>query len=214
MPEVTFNGSEGRLEGRFRKGEAATSAIAIVLHPHPQHGGTMNHKVVHTVFHCFARLGFSVLRFNYRGVGRSQGAYDNGLGEFADAASALDWLQSHYPNAADCWVAGFSFGAWIAMQILMRRPEVHGFISIAPPANHYDFTFLAPCPSSGLIVHGTDDEHVPKEDVDKLAARLEAQRGIGIQYTCIEGADHFFRGKLDSLTDVIEAHLKANATLG
>ncbi len=214
MPEVTFNGSEGRLEGRFRKGKSATSAIAVVLHPHPQHGGNMNHKVVHTVFHCFARLGFSVLRFNYRGVGRSQGVYDNGLGEFADAASALDWLQSHYPNAADCWVAGFSFGAWIAMQLLMRRPEIHGFISIAPPANHYDFTFLAPCPSSGLIVHGTGDEHVPKEDVDKLAARLEAQRGIGIQYTCIEGADHFFRGKLDSLTDVIEAHLKANATLG
>lgn len=214
MPEVTFNGAEGRLEGRFRKGKSATSAIAVVLHPHPQHGGNMNHKVVHRVFHSFAKLGFSVLRFNYRGVGRSQGVYDNGLGEFADAASALDWLQSHYPNAADCWVAGFSFGAWIAMQILMRRPEVHGFISIAPPANHYDFTFLAPCPSSGLIVHGSDDEHVPKEDVDKLAARLEAQRGIGIQYTCIQGADHFFRGKLDSLTAVIEAHLKANATFG
>ena len=214
MPEVTFSGPDGRLEGRFRKGKSATSAIALVLHPHPQHGGNMNHKVVYTAFHCFARLGFSVLRFNYRGVGRSQGVYDNGHGELSDAASALDWLQGHYPNAADCWVAGFSFGAWISMQLLMRRPEIHGFISIAPPANHYDFTFLAPCPSSGLFVHGSNDEHVPREEVDKLATRLEAQRGIGIKYTCVEGADHFFRGKLDALSEDIDAHLKTHAIPG
>ena len=214
MPEVTFSGPDGRLEGRFRRGRSATSGIALVLHPHPQHGGNMNHKVVYTAFHCFARLGFSVLRFNYRGVGRSQGVYDNGQGELSDAASALDWMQSHYPNAVNCWVAGFSFGAWISMQLLMRRPEIHGFISIAPPANHYDFTFLAPCPSSGLIAHGSDDEHVPREEVDKLAARLEAQRGIGIEYICIEGADHFFRGKLDDLSQAVEAHLKAHAVLG
>ena len=95
------------------------------------------------------RRGFATLRFNFRGVGKSQGVFDNGIGELSDAASALDWVQQIHPEARTTWIAGFSFGAWIGMQLLMRRPEVRGFISIAPPANMYDFTFLAPCPSSG-----------------------------------------------------------------
>ena len=114
----------------------------------------MNHQIVYQCYYAFAHRGFSVLRFNFRGVGRSQGSFDHGTGELSDAASALDWAQTINPEARACWVAGFSFGAWIGMQLLMRRPEVEGFISIAPPANLYDFSFLAPCPSSGLIVHG------------------------------------------------------------
>jgi alpha/beta superfamily hydrolase len=91
-------------------------------------------------------MGFTVLRFNFRGVGRSQGEYDQGIGELSDAASALDYLQAMNTNAKHCWVAGFSFGAWIGMQLLMRRPEITGFVSVSPPANMYDFSFLAPCP--------------------------------------------------------------------
>ena len=105
----------------------------------------MNNKVVYALYQCFVRRGYSTLRFNFRGVGRSQGSFDRGEGELSDAASALDWLQTYNPNAGSCWVAGFSFGAWIGMQLLMRRPEIESFISIAPPANMYDFTFLAPC---------------------------------------------------------------------
>ena len=92
--------------------------MALVLHPHPLHGGTMNNKVVYTLYQTFVRRGFSTLRFNFRGVGRSQGSFDRGEGELADAAAALDWLQSYNPNAASCWVAGYSFGAWIGMQLL------------------------------------------------------------------------------------------------
>jgi hypothetical protein len=210
MPEVNFNGPEGRLEGRFQRGEAANAPIAVVLHPHPQHGGTMNNKLTYAIYHCFARQGFSVLRFNYRGVGRSQGRYDSGHGELSDAAAALDWLQSHFPNASDCWVAGFSFGAWISMQLLMRRPEINGFIAVAPPAGLYDFTFLAPCPASGLLIHGDKDEHVPHEDVGKLAERLIAQRGIGVAYNLVHGANHFFETKHDELTTAIDSHLTTN----
>ena len=90
------------------------------------------------------------------------------------------------------WVCGISFGAWIGMQLLMRRPEITGFISIAPPASMYDFAFLAPCPASGLIVHGTKDQVVPEADVQKLVDRLTAQKGIKIAYDKIEGANHFF----------------------
>jgi len=122
MPEVIINGPEGRIEARYQPGREPSSPIAIVLHPNPQHGGTMNNKVVYAVYQTFQKRGYSVLRFNFRGVGRSQGRFDRGEGELSDAASALDWLQAHNPNASACWVAGFSFGAWIGMQLLMRRP--------------------------------------------------------------------------------------------
>ena len=163
MPEVIINGPEGRIEARYHHGRGPTSGMALVLHPHPQHGGTMNNKLVYGLYQTFVRHGFSTLRFNFRGVGRSQGSFDRGEGELSDAASALDWLQTYNPNAGTCWVAGFSFGAWIGMQLLMRRPEIESFVSVAPPANVYDFTFLAPCPSSGLILQGDQDTVVPVE---------------------------------------------------
>src|SRR3546814_7923223 len=116
------------------------------------------------------------------GVGRSQGVFDRGEGELSDAASALDWLQTYNDNAASCWIAGFSFGAWIGMQLLMRRPEINGFVSVAPPANMHDFSFLAPCPSSGLIVPGDKEQVVPEGSVKKLVDKLSSQRGIAIDY--------------------------------
>ncbi|MDE0694765.1 MAG: alpha/beta hydrolase, partial [Boseongicola sp.] len=142
--------------------------------------------------YAFHNMGFSVLRFNFRGVGRSQGEYDEGIGELSDAASALDYLQSMNQNAKHCWVAGFSFGAWIGMQLLMRRPEITGFISVSPPANRYNFSFLAPCPSSGLIISGAADRVAPPEDTHELVERLHEQKGITITHSEIEGAGHFF----------------------
>src|SRR3546814_801518 len=104
MPEVIFNGPDGRLEGRYQHGAAPNAPVALVLHPHPLYGGTMNNKIVYNIFHVFAKRGFSVLRFNFRGVGRSQGTYDHGQGELSDAASALDWMQGFNPNAPQCWI--------------------------------------------------------------------------------------------------------------
>jgi uncharacterized protein len=209
MPEVIFNGADGRLEGRYHHGPGGNPPLALILHPHPLHGGTMNNKVVFDLFHMFVRRGFSVLRFNFRGVGRSQENFDHGQGELRDAAAALDWMQQHNPNSNSCWVAGFSFGAWIGMQLLMRRPEIHGFISVALPANMYDFSFLAPCPSSGLIVHGGEDALVPHESVAKLVQKLSQQRGIKIDLELIPGADHFFGGHLSELGAAIERYLNA-----
>ena len=207
MPEVIFNGPEGRLESRYHHSKESNAPIALVMHPHPQHGGTMNNKVVYGLYHVFVRQGFSVLRFNFRGVGRSQGTFDSGQGELSDAASALDWLQSINPNGAQCWVVGFSFGAWIGMQLLMRRPEISAFISISPPASHYDFSFLAPCPSSGLIVHGTTDEVVPIASVQKLANKLQAQKNITVDYVPVTGANHFFSGRQDSMLEIVDNYV-------
>jgi len=152
----------------------------------------MNNRIVYNLHYEFFRMGFTVLRFNFRGVGRSQGEYDHGIGELSDAASALDHLQVINQNAKHCWVAGFSFGAWIGMQLLMRRPEISGFVSVSPPANMYDFSFLAPCPSSGLMINGTADRVAPPESTRLLVRKLQEQRGITITHTEIEDAGHFF----------------------
>jgi len=207
MPEVIINGPEGRLEGRYHHSKEPNAPIALFLHPHPQHGGTMNNKVVYTLYQNFVRRGFSCLRFNFRGVGRSQGTFARGEGELSDAASALDWMQSFNENARGCWIGGFSFGAWIAMQLLMRRPEIDGFISIAPPANMYDFTFLAPCPASGLMVTGSLDDIVPPESVTKLVEKLRQQRGIAIGHATIDGANHFFANQMEELNNVVDLYL-------
>jgi alpha/beta superfamily hydrolase len=207
MPEIIFNGPDGRLEGRYQHGKSPNAPIALLLHPQPQFGGTMNNKVVYSLFHAFARRGFSTLRFNFRGVGRSQGRFDNGQGELSDAAAALDWMQGVNANASCCWVGGFSFGAWIGMQLLMRRPEIDGFVSVAPPANVYDFSFLAPCPSSGMVIHGTADEVVPEPSVARLVNKLATQRNIKVHYRTIPGATHSFNDNLDDLNQALDDYL-------
>jgi hypothetical protein len=199
MPEVIFTGPAGRLEGRYQPSKTKSAPIAMVLHPHPKFGGTMNNQVVYDLFYMFVERGFTTLRFNFRGVGRSQGEFDHGLGELSDAASALDWVQGLHPDAKGCWVAGFSFGAWIGMQLLMRRPEIEGFISVAPQPNVYDFSFLAPCPSSGLIIHGDADKVAPPSDVQGLVDKLKSQKGIKITQKVIPGANHFFVDEVGEL---------------
>src|SRR6267143_467052 len=175
MPEVIFPGPAGRLEGRYHPAKQKNAPIAMVLHPHPQFHGTMNHQIIYQCYYAFAHRGFSVLRFNFRGVGRSQGSFDHGTGELSDAASALDWAQTINPEARACWVAGFSFGA--------------------------------PCPSSGLIVHGEKDAVVPPKDVNTLVEKLKTQQGIVIDQQIIPGANHFFDGKLEPLMETVTGYL-------
>jgi alpha/beta superfamily hydrolase len=206
MPEVILAGPEGRLEGRYQPGTTPRAPVAIILQPHPAQG-TMNHPIVLALYQSFVKRGFATLRFNFRGVGRSQGTFDNGIGELSDAASALDWLQQFNPEAHTTWVGGFSFGAWIGMQLLMRRPEIKGFISIAPPANMYDFSFLAPCPSSGIIIDGENDEVVPPPAVLKLVDKLKTQKHITIHHETIPGANHFFQNEMDLLMAQVDGYL-------
>ncbi len=207
MPEVIFNGPAGRLEGRYSHSKTKNAPLALILHPSPEHGGTMNNKLTYMMYQAFVARGFSTLRFNFRGVGRSQGVFDRGEGELSDAASALDWMQEINKNAPYVWIAGFSFGAWIGMQLLMRRPEAQGFIAVAPPANVQDFSFLAPCPTSGLFLQGTRDDVVPEESVANLVDKIQMQKGITIDYRTVEGANHFFHGHTDTMIDHIHDHL-------
>ncbi len=212
MKEIVFNGGIGRLEGRYYHCEEKGAPVALVLHPHPLHGGTMNNKVVYHIFRAFVNKRFSVLRFNFRGVGKSAGVFDHGVGELLDAASALDWLQSTNPEASNYWLAGFSFGSWIALQLLMRRPEIMGFIAVSPPASSCDFNFLSPCPTQGLIVQGSDDQITSEDSVYKLYEKVEKQRNSDIEYALIDKADHFFNGRLEELDSVIDNYLEGRVT--
>ena len=210
MPEIVIPGPEGRLEAIYNKGSETTSPLCLVLHPHPRQGGTMNNKLVYNTYQAFKKSNFSTLRFNFRGVGKSLGTYDNGVGELIDAAAALDWLQTENPAARATWIAGFSFGAWLALQLLMRRPEISGFVAISPPASLYDFGFLAPCPASGLIIQGSEDKIVQEESVSELVEKLNKQNNINVDYNKIIGADHFFAKNLDDIQKKIKKYIDKN----
>lgn len=207
MPEIMFNGPAGRIEGRYQPAKDPTAPIGIVLHPHPQFGGTMNNPIVYELFYAFANRGLGALRFNFRGVGRSQGAFDHGQGELSDAASALDWIQTIAPESKSCWIVGVSFGAWIGMQLLMRRPEIEGFVSVAAPANRFDFSFLAPCPSSGLFVHGSEDRVAPHHEVKSVVERIKVQKGVKLDFSVVEGANHFFDKKISEMIEDVNDYL-------
>jgi alpha/beta superfamily hydrolase len=209
MPEVIFPGDEGRIEGRYYPSKSKTSPIALVMHAHPETaGGTMNSSVPYNLYHAFRRLNFSVLRFNFRGVGRSGGKFSSGVGELYDAATAMDYLQALNPDSRECWVAGFSFGAWIGMQLLMRRPEIRGFVAVSPPTSHYDFSFLSPCPASGLIVHGEKDKITPVDGVDAFKKRVKIQKDVEVDFKMISNANHFFDSSMDGMITCVEDYVR------
>ncbi len=187
--EIFIPGPAGRLEAKYYKSKKNTSPIALVLQPHPQYGGTMNNKVVVETFHTFMENDFSVCRVNFRGVGKSDGEFDNGQGELADAAAALDWLERENFDNSQCWVSGFSFGSLIAMQLLMRRPEINRFVAISPQPNVYDFS------------------------INELNKRLSAQKGIKVEFQSISEANHFFSKNENALSKSLDKYIKKETAL-
>jgi len=211
--EIFIPGPCGRIQAKYFKSEQPSSPVAIVLQPHPQYGGTMNNRIIYETFNSFYKKGFSVIRINFRGVDKSDGVFDNGQGELSDAAAALDWIERENPGYSQCWVSGFSFGALICMQLIMRRPEVNKFIAISPQPNVYDFTFLAPCPISGMVLYGKKDELVPEESILNLKKRLSMQKNIEVKFNSILNANHFYKGKEKELSTLIENYLSDKITV-
>ena len=208
MVDLLIPGPEGKIEAKYSHNKNAESPTVLILHPDPSKGGTMHTKIIFKLYKLFIQSGFSAIRFNFRGVGKSEGEFDNGEGELSDAACVLDWLQQYNTNSKVCWVAGFSFGAWIAMQLLMRRPEINGFISISPPANIRDFSFLAPCPSSGLIVHGDRDNIASYESTRILVEKLQKQKKVDIKFKPVKGADHFYENFSSEFEETVINYIK------
>jgi len=211
--EIFIPGPCRRIQAKYFKSKLKSAPIALVLQPHPQYGGTMNNRIVYESYNCFYKNNFSVIRINFRGVEKSDGTFDNGQGELSDAAAALDWIEKENPGYSQCWVSGFSFGALICMQLIMRRPEVNKFITISPQPNLYDFTFLSPCPISGIIVFGKNDELVQAESILNLKKRLNMQKNIDVLFESITGANHFYKNKEKELSTLIDKYIKDKVTI-
>lgn len=206
LREVAIPGPTGDLEGLLQEREPPElqdhSAIALVCHPHPQFGGTLHNKVVHRVAATLFELGAAVLRFNFRGVGRSAGSYDEGRGELEDARAALRWLRERHPGARTT-LAGFSFGSWIAARLAASETAIERLVLVAPPAGTSDFGVLATCAVPKLVIHGTRDDQAPLAALERAyPGWAEPKRLIRI-----EGATHFFDRQLAALADALRAGL-------
>jgi uncharacterized protein len=200
---VMIEGPAGPLEASIEEGSEAPSAYALVCHPHPVFGGTMDNKVVTTVARAFNACGIPAVRFNFRGIGASAGRFDDGRGETEDAAAVAAWGAQHFGTRAVA-LAGFSFGAYVAMRLAQTLPPSR-LIMIAPPVGRFEFTpFAAPlCP--WLIVQGDADDVV-----DPLAVRAWAEaHQPSARLLMLAGVGHFFHGHLVELRDAIETEIRS-----
>jgi len=192
-------GPLGPLEALLDVPEGTPRAAVVFAHPLPTHGGTMHTKVVFQAGKALSRIGCVVLRFNFRGVGRSAGAWDNGRGEMDDFRAAIDFLSGRYPDL-EMWAAGFSFGSYIAMTTGAEDDRVCALIGIAPPVNRYDYTPVMRSTKPKFIVHGESDELIPLRAVREFYARLQEPREL----VEIDRANHLFEGQASEVGDALE----------
>lgn len=208
MPEHLLSSPEGKIEIKYQPATQAEAPMAIILHPHPEHGGTMNNKVVYTLYQAFLEQGFHVARFNFRGVGKSTGHFDFGEGELRDAVYVLNWMKEQFSQSSKIWTAGFSFGAWVTLQLVKKYPEFERFICAGPPANVYDFSFMLPFDREGIFIQGTADTIVSPKAAQDLADKVTRMSNITVTNHMVEEADHFFTGKLDQLMSLTTNYIK------
>ena len=176
----------------------APRGAALVCHPHPLYGGSMSNRVTYRVAKGAADAGMATLRFNFRGVGASTGTYDHGNGERKDAAALLDWLERRHPGIP-LFLAGFSFGAWIGLQVGCHDPRVAALAGLGLPLAAYDFDFLLDAGKPLLLIIGTEDEFCPREAMATFARRLPRTSDV----RWIEGADHFFANRLVQVQELV-----------
>ena len=202
-----LEGPAGRLEALLNAGSHHATHAALVSHPHPLYGGSLHNKVVFHAMQAMNTFGYPVLRFNFRGAGLSQGEHNNGVGEVDDVRAALDWLdrEFHLPLI----FAGFSFGAAVGLQAACPDRRVQAVIGLGIPAvpgdeRVYDLSFLQNCAKPKLFVSGSRDQFGPRAELERLVESLSQPKRLAL----IEGADHFFEGRLRELREVIEGWIR------
>lgn len=187
-------GPVGALEALLEEPENGEPRMAaLVCHPHPQHGGTMHNKVVYRLARGLRTSGMVVLRFNYRGVNLSEGAYDHGVGETEDARTCLQWLAERYPSLS-LMIAGFSFGSRISLRIASQRPDLRHCIAVGFPAVYKDRSYLEPCTVPRTFIHSTNDQFGSVEELTAIVSELSGPP----QLHFVPATDHFFAGALDA----------------
>jgi len=195
---IFIEGPAGRIEAIIKESENPVACCAIVCHPHPLYGGTMHNKVVFRIARAFQDAGFSVLRFNFRGTGLSEGKYDDGVGEQDDLRAAVRFMGEKHPNAA-LWIAGFSFGAAVMLRALECDEPLQAFVGAGVPFSKYDFTKITHCNKPKLFVQGERDEFGSPEELKRWVDTFDEPKEL----TIIPAADHFFDGHLSELQQCI-----------
>ena len=196
-------GAVGPLEALLELPAGQPRAVVVLAHPLPTHGGTMHTKMIFQATKGLARAGCAVLRFNFRGVGRSAGAFDEGRGEQDDFIAAVDYAASRFPGL-EIWGGGGSFGAYVGMTASSRDPRVAVRIGIAPPVNRYDFSTVIATAKPTFLVHGEEDELIPIGLVREFYAKLEEPKELVV----IDRANHLFDGQASEVGDALEDLLK------
>jgi hypothetical protein len=210
LQAIRIPGPAGLLEGLLQERETVPAAFAaVVCHPHPLYGGTLHNKVTHRLAAVLHELGGAVVRFNFRGVGESEGTYDAGIGELEDARAAMGWVRARHPRARR-WAAGFSFGSWVAARLAAGDPGVGRLILVAPPVGTADFSALHGATVPKLVIQGTADQHCPRDALEREIRLWADPKAIAF----IDGATHFFDKRLGELADVLRQHLAGPASAG
>lgn len=201
---VSIDGPVGPLEAVTACPASPACAVAVICHPHPLHGGTMHNKVVHTLARSFGELGLATVRFNFRGIGSSAGVYAHGTGEAEDALAVLKWVHAHRPND-QIWLAGFSFGAYIALRVAAQFP-VAQLVLVAPPVHLHAELGAPPAPRvPTLVLQGEQDEVVSAEAVKDWLNSLSSRPAVRL----FPGVGHYFHGRLNDLRAAVEESLRS-----
>lgn len=208
LRQLTFAGPTGVLEGALQEREGSPHDLtAVVCHPHPSYGGTLHNKVVHRIASTLHELGAAVLRFNFRGVGGSEGSYDDGRGELEDARAAVGWMRDRFPGAR-LWLAGFSFGSWVAARLAASDPGIERLILVAPPVKRSGFDVLRHCAVPKLVIQGLADTTCPPADLEQEFPRWADPKTL----IRVPDATHFFDRQLRALGHALEQELRDAAS--
>jgi alpha/beta superfamily hydrolase len=198
--KITFESGPCRLEGYWQPG-AANKGV-VITHPHPLYGGTMHNPVVETVQSIFQRHGYATLRFNFRGVGSSQGHHDNGAGEQDDVCAAIAFVRDKALRAVD--LAGYSFGAWVNARVAVeKRVPIESMTMVSPPVGFIEFDNITPLSCLDLVITGSRDDIAPAHRIRELLPTWNPQA----QFEIIDGCDHFYSGYLEKLRSILDRYL-------
>ena len=188
---MLFKSQDLNIEGLVSEGRTRNGVV--VTHPHPLYGGEMHSNVVESVVRAYGEKGYTTLRFNFRGVGKSEGGYDNGTGEQEDVRAAVAFLGGLGKTSID--LAGYSFGAWVNAQCIESLTDVNRMIMVSPPVNFIDFSFLEYCAKIRLVIAGSEDDIAPPAMIKDMIPVWNSEARFDI----IQGADHFYLGKTSEI---------------
>jgi len=197
MVDVIITGESGKLHAVYHKSELEAAPLAVVLSGSPRHKCHMNDRVSYAMFRAFMDIGFSVVRFNYRGVNDSEGSIGTTAENMLDIATVIDWIQNKNEDSDKLWLAGNQLGAWYVLQMLMRRPEVSGFALVSPDPTVTDFGFLSPRPNRGLILQGSLEGEEALNFNTHLTQILKKQAQIDLETILVKNANANYEQPVD-----------------